>query len=158
MKINQIWKSKPTFIYLCSVEVPMGHPTQLCFNRLTAVGLYKILLTNLQSWFIVPMYIKCHKQSKSAILPQCLGNWKTRKCGNKSGNRNENRSRNGNWDGNNRKNWWTWAILVAKLLPRVSDKLELAPHWVQSSIRKLLPGRCSCFVIVGPLVVVYRLT
>ena len=32
---------------------------------------------------------------------------------------------------------------------------ELAPHWVHSSICKLIPGRHSCFVIVGPWVVVY---
>ena len=35
---------------------------------------------------------------------------------------------------------------------------ELAPHWVHSSIRKLIPGRHCCFVIVGPQVVVYRLS
>ena len=44
------------------------------------------------------------------------------------------------------------------LSPRVSDEPELAPHWVHSSIRKLIPRRHSCFVIVEPRVVVYRLS
>ena len=35
---------------------------------------------------------------------------------------------------------------------------ELAPHWVHSSIRRLIPGRHCRFVIVGPRVVVYRLS
>ena len=35
---------------------------------------------------------------------------------------------------------------------------EQAPHWVHSSIRKLIPGRHSRFVIVEPRVVVYRLS
>ena len=42
--------------------------------------------------------------------------------------------------------------------PRVSDEPELAPHWVHSSIRKLIPRRHSHFVIVEPRVVVYRLS
>ena len=35
---------------------------------------------------------------------------------------------------------------------------ELAPHWVHSSICKLIPGRHYRFIIVGPRVVVYRLS
>ena len=45
-----------------------------------------------------------------------------------------------------------------RLSLRVSNEPELAPHWVHSSIRKLIPGRHSRFVIVGPRVVVYRLS
>ena len=47
---------------------------------------------------------------------------------------------------------------VAILSPRISDKPELAPHWVHSSICKLILGRCSCFIIMGQQVVVYQLT
>jgi len=44
---------------------------------------------------------------------------------------------------------------VVILSPRISDKPELAPH---SPICKLIPGRRSCFVIVGPQVAVYQLS
>ena len=49
-----------------------------------------------------------------------------------------------------------WGEPEPLLLPRVSDKPELAPHWVHSS--NLYQGDNSRFVIVGPGVVVYRLT
>ena len=46
------------------------------------------------------------------------------------------------------------ASLIAILSPRVSDEPELAPHWVHSSIRRLIPRSHSRFVIVEPRVVV----
>ena len=72
------------------------------------------------------------------------GNWKAQKCGNGKGNERFYKPES--------------VLCMAILSPRVSDEPELAPHWVHSSIRKLIPGRHCRFVIVGPRVVVYRLT
>ena len=60
------------------------------------------------------------RQSMLSMLCPTTGNLKMRKHG--------NRNRNGN--GNNQKMWWTWASLATVLSLRVSNKPELAPHWV----------------------------
>ena len=72
------------------------------------------------------------------------GNWKTRKRG------------NGNGNGNNLKDVENISQSRGHTFTKSSH--ELAPHWVHSSICKLIPGIHSRFIIVGPRVVVYWLS